>query len=76
MRLITEARISDGDCEAKLEGSAIVAVVSRRDRDLSQLGLTLAEDRSLMAEIQSALLLQPVARWLSANTHFPDVVRR
>ncbi len=69
MRLIIEARIDDGECDAKREGSTIVAIVDRRDKDLSQLGLTLAEGRSVLAEVQSALVSQQVARWLSANTH-------
>ena len=71
MRLIIEARIDDGEDEAERDGSAIVATVDRRDKDLSKLGLTLAEGRSLLAEVQSALVSQQVASWLSANSHCP-----
>ena len=35
MRLIISARIDDGQCEAEREGSTIVAIVDRRDKDLS-----------------------------------------
>jgi hypothetical protein len=47
MRLIIEARFDDGDGEAERDGSTIAATIDRRDKDLSQLGLTLAEGRSL-----------------------------
>lgn len=46
MHLIIEARIDDGKCDAKRGGSTVVAIVDRRDKDLSQLGRTLAEGRS------------------------------
>lgn len=69
MRLIIEARIDDGDSDTKRDGSTIVAIVDRGDKDLSQLGLTLAEGRSLLNEVQSALVSRQVERWLSANTH-------
>jgi hypothetical protein len=49
MHLIIEARIDDGEGEAKRDGSTNVATVDRRDKDLSKLGLTLAEGRSLLA---------------------------
>ena len=68
MRLIIEARIDDGGCDASHEGKTVVAVVERRDRSLSQLGLTLAEGRSLLAEVQSALVSQQVAGWVSGET--------
>jgi hypothetical protein len=41
----------DGD--AKRDGTTIVAVIERRDRSLSQLGLTLAEGRILRTKVQS-----------------------
>jgi hypothetical protein len=69
MRLIIEARFEDGEGEAERDGSTIVATVDRPDKDLSKLGPTLAEGRSLLAEIQSALVSQQVARWLPANTY-------
>jgi hypothetical protein len=68
MRLIIEARIDDGDSDTKRDGSTIVAIVDREDKDLSQLGLTLAEGRSLLTDVQSALVSQQVETWLSANT--------
>jgi hypothetical protein len=69
MRLIIEARIDDRDGDAKSDGPTIVAVVERRDRSLSQLGLTLAEGRILLAEVQSALVSKQVTGWLSDQTH-------
>jgi hypothetical protein len=68
-RLIIEARFDDGEGEAERDGSTIVATVDRPDKDLSKLGLTLAEGRSLLAEVQSALVSQQVSSWLSANSH-------
>ncbi len=67
MRLIIEARIDDGECDAKRDGNTIVAIVDRRDKDLSQLGLTLAEGRSLLAEVQSALVSRGVGAQIDAE---------
>ena len=71
MRLIIEARIEEGDGDAQREGSTVIAIVDRREKDLSRLGLTLAEGRSLVAEAQSVLVSQQAQRWLAANTHCP-----
>ena len=50
MRLIIEARLEAGETsETKV---ATVAVVERKDRSVADLGLTLAEGRALLAEIQ------------------------
>lgn len=46
MRLIIEARFDDGEGEAERDGSTIAATFDRRDKDLSKLGLTLAEGQS------------------------------
>ena len=64
MRWIIEARLDDGVREASHKGGEVLAVFERRDRCLSQLGLTLAEGRSLLAKVQSELLSQQVAAWL------------
>ena len=64
MRWIIEARLDDGVREASHKGGEVLAVFERRDRCLSQLGLTLAEGRSLLAKVQSDLLSQQVAAWL------------
>lgn len=67
MRLIIEARIADGgDAE---DGAVTLAVVERRDRSLSKLGLTLAEGRALLAEAQAALVSQQVDGWISGETN-------
>ena len=70
MRLIISLspRVDDGDRDASHEDRTVLAVVERRDRSLSQLGLTLAEGRSLLAEVQSALVSPQVAGWVSGET--------
>src|SRR5450759_5360885 len=56
MRLIIEARLEgDQASSAATEASMIVAVVERQDRSVAGLGLTLAEGRALLAEVQSVL---------------------
>jgi hypothetical protein len=62
MRLIVEARIETEDGEASRAGGAVVAVIERRERSLSQLGLTLAEGRSLLAEAQALLASEQAAQ--------------
>ncbi|SOE98008.1 hypothetical protein SAMN05446635_5962 [Burkholderia sp. OK233] len=54
MRLIIEARLVDGDTVE--EGDRVLAVVERPDRSLAELGLTLAEGRSLLAKVQTELI--------------------
>ncbi|TCG06314.1 hypothetical protein BZM27_27295 [Paraburkholderia steynii] len=54
MRLIIEARLEGG--EESATDTTIVAVVERKDRSLADLGLTLAEGRALLAEVQSFLV--------------------
>jgi hypothetical protein len=71
MRLIIEARIEDGDRDAEREGSTVIAIIERREKDLSRRGFTLAEGRSLVAEAQSVLVAQQAQRWLAANIHCP-----
>ena len=44
-------------------------VIERRDRSLSQLGLTLAEGRSFLARVQSVLVAKQVAGWSSGHLH-------
>src|ERR1700674_302457 len=50
-------------------GAVTLAVVERRDRCLSKLGLTLAEGRALLAEAQAALVSQQVDGWMSGETN-------
>jgi hypothetical protein len=70
MRLIIEVRIVDGDDDvSQTENAVVLAVIERPDRDLSQLGLTLAEGRSLLAEAQRALVSQQVDAWLAGQMH-------
>ena len=60
MRLIIEARLSDGDSDTVNDGDGVLAVVERRDCSLAQLGLTLAEGRSLLAKVQAELVSKQV----------------
>jgi hypothetical protein len=69
MRLIIEARLADGDSDTGNDGDGVLAVVERRDGSLTQLGLTLAEGRSLLAEVQAGLISKQVEGWLSGQTH-------
>jgi hypothetical protein len=69
MRLIIEARLVDGDTDTVEEGGGVLAVVERPDRSLAELGLTLAEGRSLLAKVQTELKSKQVQRWLSGQTH-------
>ena len=69
MRLIIEARLADGDSDMGNDGDGILAVVERRDGSLTQLGLTLAEGRSLLAEVQAELISKQVEGWLPSQTH-------
>ncbi len=65
MRLIIEARLSDGDSDTVNDGDGVLAVVERRDCSLAQLGLTLAEGRSLLAKVQAELVSKQVEWRLS-----------
>jgi hypothetical protein len=69
MRLIIEARLVDGDTDTVEEGDGVLAVVERPDHSLVELGLTLAEGRSLLAKVQTELISKQVQRWLSGQTH-------
>jgi hypothetical protein len=55
MRLIIEARLADGDSDTVEAGDGVLAVVERADSSLAELGLTLAEARSLLAKVQAEL---------------------
>lgn len=50
IRLIIEARLEGG--EASETEATVVAVAERRDRSVAELGLTLAEGRAMLAEVQ------------------------
>jgi hypothetical protein len=67
MRLIIEARLEGEQTSATVAEATIVAVVKRQDRSLTDLGLTLAEGRALLAEVQSMLVLQQAAGWMASQ---------
>ena len=62
MRPIIEARLEGG--ETSETEATIVAVVERKDRSVADLGLTLAEGRALLAEVQSLLVSEQTAGWM------------
>ncbi|BCG05653.1 hypothetical protein PPGU19_102210 (plasmid) [Paraburkholderia sp. PGU19] len=69
MRLIIEARLVDGDSDTVEEGDGVLAVVERPDCSIAELGLSLAEGRSLLAKVQIELVSKQVRRWLAGQTH-------
>lgn len=67
MKFIIEARVEDADGQA---GSPIVVgTVQRRDGNLADLGLSLAEGRSLLGQMQTALVWEQAARWLAQHVN-------
>jgi len=65
MRLIIEARLEGG--ETSETAATTVAVVERKDRSVADLGLTLAEGRALLAEVQSLLVSEQTAGWMESQ---------
>jgi len=65
MRLIIEARL-EGRETTETEATT-VAVVKRKDRSVADLGLTLAEGRALLAEVQSLLVSEQTAGWMESQ---------
>jgi hypothetical protein len=61
MRLIIEARLEGAQTFAMGSGATIIAVVERDDRSVADLGLTLAEGRTLVAGVQAMLVSQQTA---------------
>ncbi|QUN32622.1 hypothetical protein KB879_34060 (plasmid) [Cupriavidus sp. KK10] len=69
MRLIIEARLVDEGSDTGHDDDAALAVIERPDGSLADLGLTLAEGRSLLAKVQAELVSKQVKRWFSGQTH-------
>jgi hypothetical protein len=69
MRLIIEARLADEDSDTAEEGEGVLAVIERPDRSLADLGLTLAEGRSILAKMQAELISKQMQCWLSGQIH-------
>lgn len=67
MRLIIEARIDQTQAGVAPEPAMILAVIERRECDLGDLGMTLAEGRSLLAEAQSVLVSRQARAWMSEH---------
>ncbi|EON18763.1 hypothetical protein ASL20_25875 [Cupriavidus necator] len=68
MRLIIEARLADEGSDNGQGVDGVLAVIERCDGSLADLGLTLAEGRSLLAKVQTELVSKQVAGWLSGQT--------
>ena len=67
--MIIEARLAGGDSDTVNDGDGVLAVVERREYSLNQLGLTLAERRSLLAKVQAELISKQVQWWLLGQAH-------
>lgn len=59
MKLIIEARFEDS--EGRSGPAAVVGEIWRRDGNLDDLGLTLAQGRDLLGQVQSRLVSQCAA---------------
>lgn len=56
MRLIIEARLEGTQTGAESADTKVIAVVERQDRNVANLGLSPAEGRALLAEVQPILV--------------------
>ncbi|MGH8784903.1 MAG: hypothetical protein ACREYA_07425 [Cupriavidus necator] len=69
MRLIIEARLAEEGSDTGQDVDGVVAVIERPDCSLAEMGLTLAEGRSLLVKVQAELVSMQVEGWLSGQTH-------
>ncbi len=67
MRLIIEARLESAHTESTSADTKIIAVVERQDRSVADFGLSLAEGRALLAEVQSVLVSQQTSGWMAGQ---------
>ena len=63
MRLIIEARLEGSETGAPGSEARVVAVIERQDHSVSDLGLTLVEERALLAMVQAGLVVHQTADW-------------
>ena len=66
MKLIIEARFEDSDGDSG--PPIVVGEIERHDGNLADLGLTLAQGRDLLAQVQSRLVSQQAQRWLEQHS--------
>lgn len=66
MKSIIEARFDDSDGSSA--PPIIVGEIDRRDGNLGDLGLKLAEGQDLLGQVQSRLVSQQALRWLEENS--------
>lgn len=71
MKLIIEARL-EGDGIETAKDPIPIAVIHRRDDDLEQLGLSLAEGRELLAATQSVLVSRQACAWVAGEDYCHD----
>ena len=67
MRAIIEARIEDARPGSAAAQAMVVAVLEREDQSVADLGLTLAEGRALLAQVQSMLVSRQAASWVAGH---------
>jgi hypothetical protein len=67
MRLIIEARLEGAQTSSPKAAATVLAVLERQDQSVADLGLTLAEGRALLAQVQSTLMSQQAAGWIAGR---------
>ena len=67
MRVIIEARIEDARTGSAAAQAMVVAVLEREEQSVADLGLTLAEGRALLAQVQSMLVSHQAASWVAGH---------
>jgi hypothetical protein len=67
MKLIIEAQLADDNGAGELSEPVTLAVVECSERDFSQLGLSLAKGRALLAAAQSAVVSCQTLAWLATS---------
>ena len=72
MKLVIEARLEDDASTALADQPVMLAVIERKDHDLTDFGLSLAEGRRLLAAAQSALAARQASTWLRAEASCPQ----
>lgn len=69
MRIIIGARLADEGSDTGQDVDGVLAVIELPDCSLADIGLTLAEGRSLLVKAQAELDSMQVEGWLSGQTH-------
>jgi hypothetical protein len=71
MKLVIEARLENDAGTALADTPVMLAVIERKDHDLTDFDLSLADGRRLLAAAQSALVARQASAWLRAEASCP-----